>query len=224
MKSNESATKEKTRKTAFFNIPRDWAQYLVGCEFEAVNKDGTPKLTKGKQPVRRQIDYLDLMLLDEIRSFAKRKQRDCFVMAHTLADSVGMLGQEKEICDRVLQFCALGIVIPRWRNITERNVFVVLEVNESKIEECILSRKESVLLELQEMQRNPKFTRYKYTFSDYLQEYIQEDIQENTQEEVQEPIQEGTPKEFSVGFDFEKSKNEFFEAPNAEKRRAVRKQ
>ena len=74
------------------------------------------------------------------------------------------------------------------------------------------------------MQRNPKFTRYKYTFSDYLQEYIQEDIQENTQEEVQEPIQEGTPKEFSVGFDFEKSKNEFFEAPNAEKRRAVRKQ
>lgn len=224
MKSNESATKEKTRKTAFFNIPRDWAQYLAGYEFEAVNKDGTPKLTKGKQPVRRQIDYLDLMLLDEIRSFAKRKQRDCFVMAHTLADSVGMLGQEKEICDRVLQFCALGIVIPRWRNITERNVFVVLEVNESKIEECILSRKESVLLELREMQRNPKFTRYKYTFSDYLQEYIQEDIQENTQEEVQEPIQEGTPKEFSVGFDFEKSKNEFFKAPNAEKRRAVRKQ
>lgn len=76
---NESATKEKTRKTAFFNIPREWAQYLVGYEFEAVNKDGSPKLTKGKQPVRRQIDYLDLMLLDEIRSFAKRKQRDCLL-------------------------------------------------------------------------------------------------------------------------------------------------
>ena len=145
-------------------------------------------------------------------------------MAHTLADNVGMLGQEKDICDRVLQFCALGIVIPRWRNVTERNVFVVLEVNESKIDELILSRKDSVLLELQEMQKAPKFTRYKHTFSDYLQEYIQEDIQEGTQEVLQEPIQEGTPKEFSVGFAFEKSKNEHFEAPSVEIRREVRKQ
>lgn len=215
MKSNESATKEKTRKTAFFNIPRDWAQYLVGYEFEAVNKDGMPKLTKGKQPVRRQIDYLDLMLLDEIHSFAKRKKRDCFVKADTLADSVGMLGQEREICERVLQFCSLRIVIPTWKQI-ERNVYLVLKVDEERIKELILSRKECILSELFNLQKSPDFSREKYTFKDYLQEYIQEELQEelqeDTQEDGQEDKQKGIPEKVLCA------------SPEPKIRRAIRKQ
>ena len=188
--------KSKKTKEVFFNIPREWAQYLVGYEFEAVNKDGSPKLTKGKQPVRKKIDYLDLMLLDEIRSFEKRKQRDCFVKADTLSDSVGMLGQEREICERVLQFCSIGLVVPRWKRI-ERNVYLVLKVNEERIEELILSRKECILAQMFDLQKSPEFSRDKYTFKDFLQEYIQEELQENIQEGTQEDVQEDTQQDIS---------------------------
>ena len=192
MRSNEAATKGKPRKTQpFFSIPREWAQYLAGYQFEAVSKDGTPKLTKGKKPVIRQIDYLDLMLLGEIKSFARRN-KDCFTTADALADAVGMVGQEREICDRMLQLCNLGFVIPRWKHMTERNIYITLAIDDSKIEEFILSRKESILSALSDLQRTPEFMRNKCTFNDYLQEYIQEDIQESTQEDIEEDTQEGT--------------------------------
>ena len=90
----------------FFNIPFEWAQYFTGYEFEAVNKDGSPKLTKGKQPVKKKIDYLDLMLLDYIRSFEARRTLYCIAESVAVADAVGMVGQEKEVCERVLQLAA----------------------------------------------------------------------------------------------------------------------
>lgn len=139
----------------FFNIPFEWAQYLTGYEFEAVNRDGTPKLTKGRKPVEKKIDYLDLMILDYIRSFAARRNRYCFAESAAVADAVGMVGQEREICERVLQLAAIGFIqVKQVIHPYKRSVLRLLEVNEKKIKECILSRKESILNEVLELQ-NP---------------------------------------------------------------------
>ena len=117
----------------FFNIPFEWAQYLTGYEFEAVNRDGTPKLTKGRKPVEKKIDYLDLMILDYIRSFAARRNRYCFAESAAVADAVGMVGQEREICERVLQLAAIGFIqVKQVIHPYKRSVLRLLEVNEKK--------------------------------------------------------------------------------------------
>lgn len=173
----------------FFNIPFEWAQYLVGYEFAAVNKDGTPKLTKGKKPVVKQIDYLDLMILDYIRSFAARRRSHCFAESAAVADAVGMVGQEREICERVLQLAALGFIqVKQILHPYKRSVIRLLEVDEKKIKECILLRKDKILSEVVELSKSPDFTGDKYTFKTYLQEYIQEELQEELQETVQEEL------------------------------------
>lgn len=198
----------------FFNIPFEWAQYLTGYEFEAVNRDGTPKLTKGRKPVEKKIDYLDLMILDYIRSFAARRNRYCFAESAAVADAVGMVGQEREICERVLQLAAIGFIqVKQVIHPYKRSVLRLLEVNEKKIKECILSRKESILNEMLELQKSPDFTGDKYTFKTYLQEYIQEELQE----EIQEALQERLSEELS-----DEACNDVFGV--VETRRAVRKQ
>ena len=185
-------TGEVTLATQFFNIPYEWAQYFAGYEFGAVNKDGSPKLTKGKQPVKKKIDYLDLMLLDYIRSFEARRSRYCFAESAAIADVVGMVGQEKEVCERVLQLAALGFVqVYATVHPYRRSIVRLLRVNEEKIKECILSRKESILTEVLELQKSPDFTGDKYTFKSYLQEYIQEELQKDIQESLQEKLSEG---------------------------------
>ena len=198
----------------FFNIPFEWAQYFTGYEFEAVNKDGSPKLTKGKQPVKKKIDYLDLMLLDYIRSFEARRTLYCIAESAAVADAVGMVGQEKEVCERVLQLAALGFVqVKEVIHPHRRTVLRMLRVNEEKIKECILSRKESILTEVLKLKKSPDFTGDKYTFKSYLQEYIQEELQEDLQESLQERLSDDLSDELC---------NEVFGI--VETRREVRKQ
>ena len=125
-----------------------------------------------------------------------------------------MVGQEREICERVLQLAAIGFIqVKQVIHPYKRSVLRLLEVNEKKIKECILSRKESILNEVLELQKSPDFTGDKYTFKTYLQEYLQEELQE----EIQEALQERLSEELS-----DEACNDVFGV--VETRRAVRKQ
>lgn len=102
----------KNKNDTFLNIPKSW-MYLIGYEYQAINRHGAPALAKGKKPVVKRIDHVDLLLLDEIRGFQERGNAECFEEAEALARAVGMVGREKQLCDKILQLCGLGFVKAR---------------------------------------------------------------------------------------------------------------
>lgn len=184
---------KKHDQEVFLKIPKTWT-YLVGYEYQAVNRHGDPKLAKGQKPVIKRIDHIDLFLLDEIRGFSERGNMECFEEAVTLAHVVGMVGQERQLCDKILQLCELGFIKAHTK-IDDGKVIpkVILEVDSQLVTDAAEARKESIL-ECQRIhsQQASTFTliREKSMLQEYLQEYLQKQLPEKISEKAQKPAKE----------------------------------
>jgi len=168
---------------------------MVGFEYEAVNKRGEVKRTKGGKTLVRQIDYVDLLILDEIRGYSERGGKDCFIGVLQLADNVGLWQREKEVADRVLQLAHLGFINAKKKFYgNQRLPRLVLSINSQLIDDVSSARRESILEEQRIHSRSGKSAELYRTFG-LLQEYIQKYIKEYKQEDTQEYLQENVPEQ-----------------------------
>lgn len=208
LKMTERKVAKNQHKSTFINIPRSWT-YLIGYEYQTINQHGEPKLTKGQKPVIKRIDHADLLLLDEIRGFSERGNKECFEEAVALAQAVGMIGQEKQLCDKVLQLCGLGFV-KAIRKTDEGKMIpkVVLKVDTEFVNDAAEARKEWILEQQRMDSQTLKFgdiLAKTHMLQEYLQEYIQEQLQEQLPEyppeympeQLQESLQEDSQDDLS---------------------------
>ena len=191
-------TVKKQEKASFLNIPRLWT-YLIGYEYQAINKHGEPKLTKGQKPVLRKIDHADLLLLDEIRGFSERGNKECFEEAAALSRAVGLIGQEQQVCDKVLQLCGIGF-IKATRKISEGKTVpqVILTVDSQLVNGVAEARRESMLDQQRIHSQQADFRsllKENNRLQEYLQEYLQKQIQEQLPEDLSEYQQENIPEQ-----------------------------
>lgn len=196
--SLKEKTAKKQEKEAFLNIPKSWP-YLVGYEYQAINQHGAPKLTKGQKPVLKRIDHADLLILDEIRGFSERGNKECFEEATALARAVGMIGQEKQVCDKILQLCGIGFVNVT-RKIGEGKSVpkIILTVDTQLVNDVAEARKEYILEQQRiDSQQADFFTllRENNLLQEYLQKYLQEQLPEQVQEKQQKKEQEQLSEE-----------------------------
>lgn len=194
-------TVKKQEKASFLNVPRSWT-YLIGYEYQTINKHGEPKLTKGQKPVLRKIDHADLLLLDEIRGFSERGNKECFEEAVALARAVGLIGQEQQVCDKVLQLCGIGF-IKATRKVSEGKIVpqVILTVDSQLVNDVAEARRESMFEQQRIHSQQADFCsllKENNRLQEYLQEYLQKQTQEQLPEDLpeyrQEQVQENLPK------------------------------
>lgn len=194
-------TVKKQEKASFLNVPRSWT-YLIGYEYQTINKHGEPKLTKGQKPVLRKIDHADLLLLDEIRGFSERGNKECFEEAVALARAVGLIGQEQQVCDKVLQLCGIGF-IKATRKVSEGKIVpqVILTVDSQLVNDAAEARRESMFEQQRIHSQQADFCsllKENNRLQEYLQEYLQKQTQEQLPEDLpeyrQEQVQENLPK------------------------------
>ena len=188
---------KKPQSDKFLNIPRDWV-YLIGYKYPVINRCREPKLNKNKEQITKRIDYVDLLLMDEIRGFKERGNKECFKEANALAESVGMYGNEKIICDKVLQLCNLGF-IRAYRKIDDkqRTTRIVLETNTDVVNSVATAMKKQIETEKRMHSQHGDFLsllRKNNMLQEYLQEYLQENLQEPLPEQLQEQLQEQLPE------------------------------
>ncbi len=171
MSSTGTGTAKKQNKAVFLNIPKEW-MYLIGYEYQAINQHGALKMTKGKKPVMKRIDHADLFLLDEIRGFGERGSKECFEEAVALARAAGMVGEEKRVCDKVLQLIGLGFVSAN-RQIDANKMMpkLVLSVDTQLVNDVAEARKES-FLEEQRIHSQQTKVRTLLRENNMLQEYL----------------------------------------------------
>lgn len=188
---------KKTKSNKFLNIPRNWV-YLIGYKYPAINRYGKPKLNKNKEQIIKAIDYVDLLLIDEIRGFSERGNKECFEEAVALSQAVGMIGQEKQLCDRVLQLCGLGFVNASKKTDDGKMVpKVVFKVDTEFVNDAAEARKEWILeqqrMDSQTMKLGDILAKT-HMLQEYLQEYIQEQLQEQLPEYLPEQLPEQLPE------------------------------
>lgn len=198
MSSTGTGTAKKQNKAVFLNIPKEW-MYLIGYEYQAINQHGALKMTRGKKPVMKRIDHADLFLLDEIRGFGERGSKECFEEAVALARAAGMVGEEKRVCDKVLQLIGLGFVSAN-RQIDANKMMpkLVLSVDTQLVNDVAEARKESFLEEQRIHSQQTKvrtLLRENNMLQEYLQEYLQKNIQEQLPEDLPEYRQEHIQKQ-----------------------------
>lgn len=198
MSCTRTGAAKKQNKAVFLNIPKEW-MYLIGYEYQAINQHGALKMTKGKKPVMKRIDHADLFLLDEIRGFGERGSKECFEEAVALARAAGMVGEEKRVCDKVLQLIGLGFVSAN-RQIDANKMMpkLVLSVDTQLVNDVAEARKESFLEEQRIHSQQAKvrtLLRENNMLQEYLQEYLQKNIQEQLPEDLPEYRQEHIQKQ-----------------------------
>lgn len=140
-----------------------------------------------------------MLILDEIRGFSERGNKECFEEATALARAVGMIGQEKQVCDKILQLCGIGFVnvtrkIGEGKSVPQ----IILTVDTQLVNDVAEARKEYILEQQRvDSQQADFFTllRENNLLQEYLQKYLQEQLPEQVQEKQQKKEQEQLSEE-----------------------------